>query len=414
MKNEFQLIATAAFGLESLVKRELTDLGYTIESTENGRVYFSGGPEAIIETNLWLRCADRVLLKVGEFKAETFDELYEKTKALPWQKFIPAKAAFPAAKITSVKSKLFSKSDGQRIVKKAVADKLMAAYKTRVLPETGPGFPIQIRILKDMVTLSIDTSGSGLHKRGYRQYGNEAPIKETIAAALVMLSRWNPSRPFLDPMCGSGTIVIEAAMIGKNMAPGLQKQFISETWPMFYPGQWEQARRNAKAAENDLSFRVIGSDIDARSLKQARTNAEKAGVTDYVAFQRIDLKNIVTKKKYGVIVTNPPYGERIGEVKTLRPLYVEMGKVFRSLDDWSYFIITAYPDFQKVFGEKATRNRKIYNSTIKTYFYEYFGPLPPRRKPRPQTDAVPEGDLPESGAPEKEAVTGTGKQDNGQ
>lgn len=382
MKNEYNLIATAAFGLESLVKREVEQLGYPITATENGRVYYTGDSEAIIDSNLWLRCSDRVLLKIGEFKAETFDELYEQTKKLPWQKYIPKNGAFPAAKITSVKSKLFSKSDGQRIVKKAVADKLMAAYKTRTLPETGASFPIQIRILKDMVTLSLVSRDSGLHKRGYRQYGNEAPIKETIAAALVMLSRWTPSRPFLDPMCGSGTIVIEAALIGKNIAPGLNKEFVSESWPMFRIGQWEQARREARLKENDLDFRIIGSDIDARSLKQARTNAELAGVTDYVAFQRIDLKDIRTKKKYGVIVTNPPYGERIGEIKTLTPLYREMGRVFRSLDDWSYFIITAFPDFQKVFGEKATKNRKIYNSTIKTYFYEYFGPLPPRRKPR--------------------------------
>lgn len=391
MNREFTLIATAAFGLESLVRDEITSLGYEVESTENGRVLYRGDAQAIIESNLWLRCADRVLLEVGQFRAESFDELYEKTKALPWEDYLPANAEFPADKISSVKSKLYSKSDGQRIVKKAVVDRLMQAYHTRRLPEDGPRFPIHIRILKDVVTLSIDTSGSGLHKRGYRQYGNDAPIKETLAAALVKLSRWNPSRAFLDPMCGSGTIVIEAAMIGKNIAPGLMKTFVSESWPMFKKGQWEAAREAARAQEKDIGFRVVGSDIDPKSLKQARINAEKAGVSDLVAFQRIPLADIRSKKRYGVIITNPPYGERLGDVKKLRPLYEEMGRVFRALPDWSYFIITAFPDFQQVFGEKATKNRKLYNSTIQTYFYEYFGPLPPKKRvSRPESETADE------------------------
>lgn len=381
MKTELNLIATAAFGIESLVRDEIKKLGYTVRATENGRILYTGGLDAVIQSNLWLRCADRVLIEVGTFKAETFDELYEKTKALPWEEYIPRNGEFPAAKISSVQSKLYSKAGGQRIVKKAVVDRLMRAYRTRTLPEDGPKYPIFIRILKDQVTLMIDTTGSGLHKRGYREYGNEAPIKETLAAALVKLSRWNPKRAFLDPMCGSGTIVIEAAMIGKNIAPGLKKSFVSESWPVFKEGAWEVAREEAKAQENDLSFRVVGSDIDPKSLKQARTNASLAGVMDLVAFQRLPLKDIRTSKRYGVIVTNPPYGERIGEVKKLKPLYEEMGRVFRSLPDWSYFIITAYPDFQQVFGEKATKNRKLYNSTIQTYFYEYFGLLPPKKRP---------------------------------
>lgn len=388
----YTLIATTAFGLESLVKQELTELGYPILNTENGRVIFSGGLEAIARANLWLRCADRVLIQVGQFRAETFDELYEKTKALAWQDYIPKDGNFPAAKISSVKSKLFSKSDGQRIVKKAIADKLMRAWHVTRLPETGARYPVHIRILKDVATLEIDTTGSGLHKRGYRQYGNDAPLRETIAAALVLLSKWNPSRPFLDPMCGSGTIAIEAALIGKNIAPGLKKTFVSESWPVFPKGFWDRQRAAARAAENGLSFRVLGSDKDPKALKQARTNAELAGVSDYVAFQRLDVSQIQTKRRYGVLITNPPYGERMGDVKALAPLYREMGKVFRALPDWSYFIITAYPDFEQVFGQKPTKNRKIYNSTIKTYFYEYFGPLPPKRRAEPEKSESHEED----------------------
>lgn len=380
MEKEYNLIATCAFGLETLLKQEILNLGYEITSVENGRVNFLGTQDAIVEANLWLRTADRVLINVGEFDATTFDELYEKTKALDWSEFIPKNGRFPASKISSVKSKLFSKSDGQRIVKKAVVDSLMKAYHTTILTESGPEYPIFIRILKDHITLEIDTTGSGLHKRGYREHGNEAPLRETIAAALVLLSKWNPSRPFLDPMCGSGTIAIEAALIGKNIAPGLNKTFVSENWPLFDKGLWEELRKFAKEEEKDISFNLLASDIDPKSLRQARINAKKAGVEDLISFQRLDMREIKSKKKYGVLITNPPYGERLGEVRELRPLYKEMGKVFRALPDWTYFILTSYPDFQEIFGEKATKNRKIYNSTIKTYLYEYFGPLPPKKK----------------------------------
>ena len=378
IKDNFNLIATCGFGLEGVLKEELKKLGFEIIQVENSRIIFKGSPEEIVKANLWLRIADRVLLEIGEFKATSFDELFEETKALPWADYIPQNGAFPAAKISSVRSKLFSKSDGQRIVKKAVADKLLESYKAKKLPETGAEFLIFIRILNDKVTLSIDTTGSGLHKRGYRKYGNEAPLRETLAAALVYLSKWTPERPFLDPMCGSGTILIEAAQIGKNIAPGLNKTFVSEDWEGFAP-IYQKLRREAKEAENDLSFRLLGSDIDSASLKQARINADLAGVSDYIAFQKLDVSEISSKKKYGVLITNPPYGKRIGEIKKLKGLYQEMGKVFRRLPDWSYFILTAYPDFQKVFGEKATKNRKLYNAKILTYFYEYFGPLPPKR-----------------------------------
>lgn len=372
----FHIIATTAFGLESVVKDEIKQLGYAITQTENGRVHFEGDARAVCEANLWLRCADRVLIEMGQFKAVTFDSLYEQTKALPWEELIPEDGCFPAAKISSVKSTLFSKSDGQRIVKKAVVDRLSRQYGIDVFPETGAKFPIHIRILKDVVSLCVDTSGSGLHKRGYREHAGAAPLKETMAAAMVKLSRWRPERPFLDPLCGSGTIVIEAAMIGKNIAPGLKRSFVSETWSDAWKKQYDLARQEAEQAKNDKTFRLLGSDIDGKVLKQARANAALAGVEALVAFQKLPVQKIATKRRYGVIVTNPPYGERLGDEAEMKTLYADMGRVFSGLPDWSHFILCAYPEFERYFGKKATKNRKLYNSMIKTYFYQYFGPLP--------------------------------------
>lgn len=380
MIEEINLIATVAFGLEAVVKKEIMRLGYEIKRVENGKVHFSGPLEAIAQANLWLRCADRVLLEVGSFKATSFDALFEQTKALAWEDYIPVDGEFPAAKITSVKSALFSKSDGQRIVKKAVVERLKSVYKVDWFTENRGKYPIHIQILKDEVTLAIDTSGSGLNRRGYRQYGNEAPIKETIAAALVYLSNWKPHRYFLDPLCGSGTIVIEAALMGKNIAPGLKRSFISEDWDFIPANTFKNARELAEGMINDQSFRLLGSDIDSKALKQARNNAELAGVSDYVAFQNLPVQSVQTKKKYGVIITNPPYGERLGDEREIKKLYADMGRVFESLDDWSYFIISGYEKFEKVFGKKVTKNRKLYNGDIKTYFYQYYGPLPPRKK----------------------------------
>jgi len=378
--NKLHLIATTAFGLESLVKDEVKRLGYPIEKVQDGRVYFEGDLKAIARANLWLRCADRVLLEVGSFHAETFDELFEGTKALPWENWIPKKGIFPAAKITSVKSKLFSKSDGQRIVKKAVSERLKSSYGGDWLEESEATYPIFIQILKDEVVLSIDTSGSGLHKRGYRQYGNEAPIKETMAAALVYLSHWRSHRLFLDPLCGSGTIVIEAIMIGRNMAPGLKRSFVSETWSTIPEEIWTETRQEALEEMNDKEFKVMGSDIDEKAIRQAKTNAKLAGVDQFAVFQRLPVDQVQTKRRYGVIVTNPPYGERIGTEKSIQKLYQDMGRAFQAMPDWSYFIICAYPEFEKLFGKKATKNRKLYNSKIKTYFYQYYGPLPPRKR----------------------------------
>jgi len=380
MSKKIILIATTAFGLESIVKAEITRLGYEIVKVENGRVYYRTDVEGIIRSNLWLRCADRVLLLMGAFRAITFEELFQETKKIPWEKLLPEDARFPAAKITSVKSKLFSKSDGQSIVKKAVVERMKEHYGIDWFDESGALFPIHIQILKDEVVLSVDTSGSGLHKRGYRQYASAAPIKETMAAALVYLSRWQPHRYFIDPLCGSGTIVIEAAMIGRNMAPGLKRDFAAESWPMFKAGQWQAEREKAKSEENNKTFHLLGSDKDASVLKQARTNAQLAGVEDYVSFQTLPVEKLETQRRYGVIVTNPPYGERLGEDRENKKLYRTMGDVFGKMPDWSYFIICGYPEFEKAFGKRADKNRKLYNSMIKTYYYQYFGPLPPRRK----------------------------------
>ncbi len=378
---KIELIATSTFGLEALVAQEVRDLGYEDIKVENGRVTFVADESAISKTNLWLRTADRVFVKMGEFQALSFEELFEKTKALPWEEWIPKDGKFPIYKAKSVKSKLFSLSDCQSIVKKAVVERLKEKYKVEWFEETGAQYPIQISILKDVATLLIDTSGVGLHKRGYREHGNEAPIKETLAAALVKLSRWDPSRELIDPLCGSGTILIEAAMIGKNIAPGLQRNFVSENWQRLGKELWKQEKVEAMRAMNvEKDFRILGSDIDGKALKQAKFNAEMAGVDDCVFFQKLPVQELRSRKRYGVIISNPPYGERLGEKKEVEALYRDMGRVFSKLNDWSFFIITSHSDFEKHFGKKADKNRKLYNGRIQTYLYQYFGPLPPKKR----------------------------------
>lgn len=377
--SKIELIATSTFGLEAIVAQEIRDLGYEDLKVENGKVTFVADEAAIPKANLWLRTADRVFVKMGEFKALSFEQLFDKTKALPWEEWIPKDGKFPVYKAKSVKSKLFSLSDCQSIVKKAVVEKLREAYPIEWFEETGEEYPIQISILKDVATLMIDTSGMGLHKRGYREYGNEAPIKETLAAALVKLSRWEPSRQLIDPLCGSGTILIEAAMIGKNIAPGLQRNFVSEHWHRLPKEMWKKAKVEAmRAIDVDKEFRILGSDIDGRALKQARANAEMAGVDDCIFFQKLPVQELRSRKKYGVIISNPPYGERLGEKKEVETLYRDMGRVFDQLDLWSFFIITSHLEFEKYFGKRADKNRKLYNGRILTYFYQYFGPLPPK------------------------------------
>ena len=375
-----QLTVPCLLGLEAPIADELRRLGLDNVAAENGRVNFTGGAEAIAKANVNLRVGERVLLELGRFQALSFDELFEGTRALPWEDYIPKDGAFPAAKISSVKSQLFSKSDGQRIVKKAVAVRLGQAYGLEKLPETGDAYPIFIKLLKDKVTLAINTSGEGLNKRGYRAHGNGAPLKETMAAALVKLSRWRPDRFFLDPLCGSGTIVIEAAMIGRRQAPGMHRHFDAEAWPIVGQTAWDQAREEAEdVLSRSPKFRVLGSDIDPAALKQARINAKFAGVTDFTAFQKLPVEQVRTHRRYGVIVTNPPYGVRLSDKADVAKLTREMGQVFRAMPDWSYFILSGYEDFERDFGQKATKNRKLYNSMSKTYFYQYYGPLPPRK-----------------------------------
>ncbi|MDP4164646.1 MAG: class I SAM-dependent RNA methyltransferase [Bacillota bacterium] len=375
---KYQLIATAAMGLEALVAKEVRALGYECE-VENAKVTFEGDETAIARANLWLRTADRIKIKVGEFKARTFDELFEKTKALPWEKFLPEDAEFPVIG-KSVKSTLFSVSDCQAIVKKAVVDRLKQHYKrTTWFEESGSFYRIEIAILKDIATITIDTSGSGLHKRGYRVDQGEAPLKETLAAALVMLSNWHPDRPFIDPFCGSGTIPIEAALIGQNIAPGFNREFASEGWSLIPEKIWEEARIEAEDLANyDQPLDILGTDIDHRMVNIATDNAFEAGFGDYIQFKQMQVRDITTRKEYGVIVGNPPYGERLGEKPAVEHMYREMGQAFAKLDTWSIYMLTSNENFEQIYGKPATKKRKLFNGFIRTDFYQYWGPKPPR------------------------------------
>ena len=381
--SQFELIATAAFGLEAVLAEEVKKLGYPDVKVDNGKVTFTADTGALCRANLWLRTADRVRLKVGEFKAVTFDELFEKTRVLPWPELIPADAAFPVDG-KSVKSALFSVSDCQAITKKAVVESMKKKYKKEWFEETGPLYSLEVALRKDTATLTIDTSGAGLHKRGYRAGAGEAPLRETLAAALVMLSRWYPDTVLWDPCCGSGTIPIEAALIGRNVAPGLNRIFASENWPTIPEEMWRQARQETRdLAQFDLPLDIIGTDADTRVLKTARQNATAGGVGDCIHFQRLPVTDIQTKKKYGKIICNPPYGERLGDMRDVERLYREMGKSFSKLDTWSTYVLTAHPQFEKLFGRSADKKRKLYNGNIQTHYYQYYGPRPPKLKDRP-------------------------------
>ena len=377
---KLNLIATASFGIESVVADELRELGYSDLKVDNGKIEFTGTVYDICKTNIWLRSADRVLLKIGEFEAKSFEELFEKTKALPWHKIIERNGKFPVAKISSVKSTLFSKSDSQAIVRKAVVESLKQKYRVDWFSEDGADFEIKVQILKDLVTISIDTSGEGLHKRGYRPILNKAPIKETMAAALIKLSKWKGgNRPFLDPTCGTGTFLIEAAMIAKNIAPGANRNFASEKWSIIPEEMWINARDEAFSMENDSTPIIIGSDIDKNTLSIAAKNIEAAGFSDIIKLEHKPLSDISSEYEYGAIMSNPPYGERISDEAEVETLYREMGKVFREkFPTWSYYIITSNEKFQKLFGKNADKNRKLYNGGILCYFYQYFGPRPPK------------------------------------
>ena len=382
MKNKIEFIAPCHFGLESVLKREVLNLGYEISQVEDGRVTFYGDLEAICRGNIFLRTAERVLLKVGSFKATTFEELFEKTKGLPWEDYIPKDGKFGVTKAASVKSKLFSPTDIQSIMKKAMVERLKGKYGIEWFKEEGASFPVRVFIMKDMVTVGLDSSGISLHKRGYRKLSGRAPITETLAAALIMLTPWNKDRVLVDPFCGSGTFLIEAAMMAANMAPGMNRSFTGEQWKNFIPMKsWYNAIEEAGDLINeDLAVDIQGYDMDGEVIKVARQNAMDAGVEDWIHFQKREVKDLRHPKKYGFIITNPPYGERLEDREGLPTLYREFGESFRQLDSWSAYMITSYEEAENYFGRKADKNRKIYNGMIKTYFYQFMGPKPPRKK----------------------------------
>lgn len=371
-----QLIATAAFGLEAVVARELKNLGFKDLSIEDSRVLFSADLAAIPRANLWLRSAERVQLLVGEFPAHSFDQLFEETRALPWEDWIPLAGEFPVQG-KSLKSQLHSVPDCQALVKKAVVERLRLKYRVQWFPETGPRYVIQVALLKDRATLTIDTSGAGLHKRGYRTQAGAAPLKETLAAALVQLSHWQPQRLLLDPFCGSGTILIEAALIGDNIAPGLTRTFAAEAWPQLGP-LWAAARREASGAIADNPLRLQGSDIDNRAIALARQNADNAGVAEKIHFQRRELAQVSSAVKYGCLISNPPYGERLAGATS--QLYEEMGRVFAPWQTWSLYILTNEKNFEQALGRQASKKRKLYNGRIECTYYQFIGPPPPREE----------------------------------
>ncbi|MBM6619297.1 THUMP domain-containing class I SAM-dependent RNA methyltransferase [Bacillus suaedaesalsae] len=374
------LIATAAMGIEALVADEVRSLGYENCIVENGKVTFEADEKAICRANLWLRTADRIKIKIGEFKATTFDELFEKTKKLNWADYIPKDAEFPVIG-KSVKSKLFSVSDCQSIVKRAVVESLKNTYKqTSWFEETGPLYRIEVALLKDVATLTIDASGVGLHKRGYRADQGEAPLKETLAATLVKLTNWTPDKPFIDPFCGSGTIPIEAALIGQNIAPGFNRDFASEQWSWIDSKLWDEAREEAEdLAKYDQPLNIIGSDIDHRMVNMSKDNAFEAGLGDIITFKQMQVTDITSRDEYGVIIGNPPYGERLGEQSAVEKMYKDMGKAFAKLPTWSVYMLTSHPDFEKLYGKPATKKRKLFNGFIRTDYYQFWGPRPPRR-----------------------------------
>ncbi|RGW12933.1 THUMP domain-containing class I SAM-dependent RNA methyltransferase [Enterococcus asini] len=378
---EFSLIATAAAGLEALVGKELRDMGIECQ-VENGRARFKGTMEDIAKANLWLRTADRVKIVVGEFDALTFDELFEKVKALPWEDFLPLDANFPVAG-RSIKSKLYSVPDCQAITKKAIVDRLRNYYHRPAsvpLAETGALFQLEVALLKDHVLVTLDTTGPSLFKRGYRLEKGGAPLKENMAAALVMLTNWRKDRPFVDPVCGSGTLCIEAALIGHNIAPGFNRNFACEEWDWFSQDVMDKVRQTAEeAADYDVELDISGYDISGPMIDLAQKNADEIGLGDSITFKQQAVKDFKTDKEYGVIVANPPYGERLGEEETVRILYRQMGQVFKPLTTWSKYILTSDLQFEEFYGAKATKKRKLYNGALRTDFFQYWGTRPPRK-----------------------------------
>ncbi len=377
---KFNYIATTTFGLEATVKREIKNLGYEITSVSDGRIDFTAGLEAIPTANIWLRSSDRLLLNLGEFEALTFDELFEKTKALPWDEWITKDGKFTVTG-KSVKSKLFSVPDCQAIVKKAVVEKLKQKYKTDWFEETGAEYKIQVALLRDTATLTIDTTGSGLHKRGYREALVKAPLKEILAAAMIELSYWKKDRILLDPVCGSGTIPIEAALVAKNIAPGLRRSFVSEKWERLSEGIWKEARAKAYSQiDIDCEPEIYASDIDPQAISISKYNAAQAGVDEYIRFEAKPLNKINLPGKYGVVICNPPYGERVGQLREVEQLYRDMGTIFKTDRTWSVYVITSYEKFEELYGQKADAKRKLFNGMIKTDYYQFFGERPPKKE----------------------------------
>ena len=378
----YTFVAPCHFGLESVLKRELQDLGCEISLVEDGRVTFRGGMDTLCRANIFLRTAERVLLQAGRFRAESFDELFENIKAIPWEEYIPADGKFWVTKATSVKSRLFSPSDIQSIVKKAMVERLKQRYGVSWFPESGASYPVRITFLKDEAVVGIDTSGESLHRRGYRKLASKAPITETLAAALLMLTPWRGDRILVDPFCGSGTFPIEAAMMAAHMAPGVNRSFAAEEWKNLVDRKlWYEAVTEANDLLDDtVGTDIQGYDIDPDMVKAARENARDAGVDHLIHFQARSVSELRHPKKYGFLVTNPPYGERLEEKEALPALYREIGEAYGRLDSWSMYLITAYEDAERYIGRKADKNRKIYNGMLKTYFYQYLGPKPPRRQ----------------------------------
>jgi 23S rRNA (guanine2445-N2)-methyltransferase / 23S rRNA (guanine2069-N7)-methyltransferase len=386
MSDTLTLIATTAFGLEATAKWELSDLGYEADIIAPGWLRFEGDMSAICRTNLWLRTADRILIQVGTFLAEDFDALFETTRQLPWHYWIPVDGQFPVTG-RSIKSQLSSVPACQRAVKKAIVESLLASHQATLLPETGPEYRCQIALLKNQATLTIDTTGPSLHKRGYRRYSTLAPLKETMAAALVQLSFWDRDRPLIDPFCGSGTIPIEAALIGRNMAPGMNREFTAEQWPQIPSTHWEEARSEARdLMQPAFDELLIGTDIDPRSLQSARQNSEFAGVANQVHFQQKAFQDMTSKREHGCIITNPPYGERLADDGQLRDIYESIPEVLRRLPTWSHFILTAYPGFERLLQKQSDRRRKLYNGRIECTYFQFHGPAPQRQAKPVKTD----------------------------
>ncbi|HIZ08268.1 MAG TPA: class I SAM-dependent RNA methyltransferase [Candidatus Eubacterium avistercoris] len=380
--NRYELIAPCHFGLEAVLKREIYDIGYDVTQVEDGRVTFEGDEEAVCRANIFLRTAERILLKTGSFHAETYDELFEAVKAIPWEDYLPENAKFWVTKASSVKSKLYSSSDIQSIVKKAMVERMKQKYQVDWFPEDGAAYPVRVFLMKNQVTIGLDTSGDHLHKRGYRTMAGKAPLSETLAAALILLTPWKRDRILVDPFCGSGTFPIEAAMIAANMAPGMGRHFQAEKWSgLIRSSLWGEIREEAEAmVDTDIETDIQGYDIDGDIIKVARDNARRAGVDHLIHFQQRAVADLRHPKKYGFVITNPPYGERLEDKKNLPGLYREMGEAFKRLDSWSEYILTSYEDAERYIGRKADRNRKLYNGMLKTYFYQFLGPKPPAKK----------------------------------